>query len=224
MERYICIHAHFYQPPRENAWLEAVELQDSAYPSHDWNERVTAESYAPNSASRILDGDGRILQIVNNYSKISFNFGPTLLSWLKTMSSDTHRLIVEGDKESRERFAETLEILKRAWTEPSFSYQGKYYSFDNVKLTPKPFQKPWPEIRVAANSADTFPNIAKLGHAVLGLQGGRCPRCGADVGLDPEMRLGAARMDAEASNDFIEDAGFQNPTAAITEVIKIPNC
>jgi len=69
--------------------------------------------------------------------------------------------------ESRERFAETLEILKRAWTEDSFSYKGKYYSFDNVKLTPKPFQKPWPDIRVAANSADTFPQIAKLGHAVL---------------------------------------------------------
>jgi alkanesulfonate monooxygenase SsuD/methylene tetrahydromethanopterin reductase-like flavin-dependent oxidoreductase (luciferase family) len=69
--------------------------------------------------------------------------------------------------ESRERFAETLEILKRAWTEPSFSYKGKYYSFDNVKMTPKPYQKPWPEIRIAANSADTFPQIAKLGHAVL---------------------------------------------------------
>ena len=69
--------------------------------------------------------------------------------------------------ESRERFAETLEILKRAWTEESFSYQGKYYSFDNVKLTPKPYQKPWPEIRIAANSADTFPAIAKLGHAVF---------------------------------------------------------
>ncbi len=69
--------------------------------------------------------------------------------------------------ESRERFAETLEILKKAWTEPSFSYSGKYYSFDNVKMTPKPFQKPWPDIRVAANSADTFPNIARLGHAVL---------------------------------------------------------
>jgi alkanesulfonate monooxygenase SsuD/methylene tetrahydromethanopterin reductase-like flavin-dependent oxidoreductase (luciferase family) len=69
--------------------------------------------------------------------------------------------------ESRDRFAETLEILKRAWTEPSFSYAGKYYSFDNVKVTPKPYQQPWPEIRVAANSADTFPQIAKLGHAVF---------------------------------------------------------
>ena len=69
--------------------------------------------------------------------------------------------------ESRERFTETLEILKRAWTEDSFSYRGKFYSFENVKATPKPYQKPWPEIRVAANSADTFPNIAKLGHAVF---------------------------------------------------------
>src|SRR5215212_3040216 len=69
--------------------------------------------------------------------------------------------------ESRERFAETLEILKKAWTEPSFSYEGKFYSFENVKATPKPYQKPWPEIRVAANSADTFPAIAKLGHAVF---------------------------------------------------------
>jgi alkanesulfonate monooxygenase SsuD/methylene tetrahydromethanopterin reductase-like flavin-dependent oxidoreductase (luciferase family) len=69
--------------------------------------------------------------------------------------------------ESRERFAETLEILKKAWTEESFSYKGQYYNFENVKATPRPYQKPWPEIRVAANSADTFPNIAKLGHAVF---------------------------------------------------------
>ena len=86
MERYICIHGHFYQPPRENPWLEAIELQDSAYPYHDRNERITAECYAPNFAARILDGVGHIEQIINNYSKISFNFGPTLLSWLEEKS------------------------------------------------------------------------------------------------------------------------------------------
>jgi len=69
--------------------------------------------------------------------------------------------------ESRERFAETLEILKRAWTEDPFSYSGKFYKFDNVRLTPKPYQKPWPEIRIAANSPDTFPAIGKLGHGVF---------------------------------------------------------
>ena len=63
--------------------------------------------------------------------------------------------------ESRERFAETLEILKKAWTEDDVLLQGKYYSFDNVRLTPKPYQKPWPEIRIAANSADTFPAIGQ---------------------------------------------------------------
>ena len=104
MERYICIHAHFYQPPRENAWLEAVELQDSAYPYHDWNERVTAECYAPNSASRILDGDGRILQIVNNYSRISFNFGPTLLSWMEQKSPAVYQAILAADRESQQTF------------------------------------------------------------------------------------------------------------------------
>jgi len=80
--RYICVHGHFYQPPRENPSLEAIELQDSAYPYHDWNERITAECYAPNATSRILDTEQRITQMVNNYAHISFNFGPTLLSWI----------------------------------------------------------------------------------------------------------------------------------------------
>ncbi|MBI4248951.1 MAG: hypothetical protein HY611_05565, partial [Elusimicrobia bacterium] len=75
MEKCICIHGHFYQPPRENPWLEAIEVQDSAYPYHDWNERITAECYAANAASRIQDDRGRIVEIVHNYSKISFDFG-----------------------------------------------------------------------------------------------------------------------------------------------------
>src|SRR4029077_20439487 len=105
MERFICIHAHFYQPPRENPWLEAVEQQESAYPYHDWNERITAECYAPNGASRILDQAGLIRQIVNNYSRISFNFGPTLLSWMQEKSPDAYACILKSDQESRRRFS-----------------------------------------------------------------------------------------------------------------------
>ena len=105
MKRYICIHGHFYQPPRENPWLESVELQDSAYPYHDWNERVTAECYAPNSVSRILDGDNQIIQLVNNYSKISFNFGPTLLAWLEAKAPDVYDAILEADRESQKNFS-----------------------------------------------------------------------------------------------------------------------
>jgi alpha-amylase/alpha-mannosidase (GH57 family) len=104
-ERCLCIHAHFYQPPRENPWLEAVELQESAYPYHDWNERVTAECYAPNSASRILDAHGRIARIVNTYSRISFNFGPTLLSWMESNARQVYAAIMEADRASRERFS-----------------------------------------------------------------------------------------------------------------------
>ena len=102
---YICIHNHFYQPPRENPWLEAIELQDSAYPYHDWNERVTAECYAPNSASRVLDNQDRIVEIVNNYSLISYDFGPTLLSWLEEFAPLVYQSVLSADQESRERHA-----------------------------------------------------------------------------------------------------------------------
>ena len=103
--KYICIHGHFYQPPRENPYLEAIELQDSAYPYHDWNERITAECYAPNAASRILDADNHIVKVLNNYSLISFNFGPTLLAWMKDRAPQVYASILEADKESANRFS-----------------------------------------------------------------------------------------------------------------------
>ena len=104
MNRYICIHGHFYQPPRENPWLEAVELQHSAYPYHDWNERITAECYEPNTASRILDEKERIEAIVNNYARISFNFGPTLLSWLERHRPAVYAAILDADRQSLKNF------------------------------------------------------------------------------------------------------------------------
>jgi alpha-amylase/alpha-mannosidase (GH57 family) len=103
--KHICIHGHFYQPPRENAWLEEVEFQDSAYPYHDWNDRITAECYAPNTASRIVDSENRILNLINNYSKISFNFGPTLCAWLEKHRPEVLEGIVAADKISKERFS-----------------------------------------------------------------------------------------------------------------------
>ncbi len=102
---YLCIHCHFYQPPRENPWLEQIELQDSAYPYHDWNERITAECYAPNLAARILDTDKYIRKIVNNYSRISYNFGPSLLSWAAEHASETYHGLIEADKQSQKRFS-----------------------------------------------------------------------------------------------------------------------
>lgn len=115
MERSICIHGHFYQPPRENPWLEFVERQDSAYPYHDWNERIKAECYEPNATSRILDKEGRIAEIVNNYSRISFNFGPTLLAWMQRTAPELYAAIQRADRESQERFSGHGSALAQAY-------------------------------------------------------------------------------------------------------------
>ena len=102
--RFVCIHGHFYQPPRENPWLETVETQETAAPYHDWNERICAECYATNGAARILNIKNLITRIVNNYARISFNFGPTLLSWLKENAPRTYRMILDGERRSRKTF------------------------------------------------------------------------------------------------------------------------
>ncbi|MEX1162908.1 MAG: DUF3536 domain-containing protein [Nitriliruptor sp.] len=104
MDRYVCVHGHFYQPPRENPWLELVEQQDSAWPAHDWNERITSECYAPNTTARVLDDEGRIARMVDNYAAMSFNVGPTLLGWMADHARGTHDAIIAADAASAERF------------------------------------------------------------------------------------------------------------------------
>ncbi len=99
----LCLHGHFYQPPRENPWLEQIEVQDSAAPFHDWNERVTAECYGPNGAARIKSPADRIVDIVNSYRHLSFNFGPTLLAWLEQHRPDVYARVLEADAESLAR-------------------------------------------------------------------------------------------------------------------------
>lgn len=94
---FFCIHGHFYQPPRENAWLEVIQTQQSAAPFHDWNERINYECYAPNRAARILDDHHQITTIHNNYQWISFNFGPTLLSWMQHAAPETYHKILQAD-------------------------------------------------------------------------------------------------------------------------------
>lgn len=97
---YVVIHGHFYQPPRENPWIEQIEVEASANPYHDWNARINAECYSPNTAARIYDGQQRILDIINNYEHLSFNFGPTLISWLQEKAPKTYEKILEADHQS----------------------------------------------------------------------------------------------------------------------------
>jgi alpha-amylase/alpha-mannosidase (GH57 family) len=131
--KYVCIHGHFYQPPRENPYLEAIELQDSAYPYHDWNERITAECYAPNAASRIVDAENRIVKLVNNYAHISFNFGPTLLSWMKELAPSVHAAIVEADKTSRQHFSGHGSALAQGYNHMIFPLANRRDKVTQVK-------------------------------------------------------------------------------------------
>ncbi len=103
-DAFVTIHGHFYQPPREDPWLEIIETEESAHPFHDWNERIALECYRPNAYARILDSKGKILEIVSNYSAISFNFGPTLLPWLENRFPSVYQKILEADRESSRRF------------------------------------------------------------------------------------------------------------------------
>jgi len=213
MERYVCIHGHFYQPPRENPWLEAIELQDAAYPYHDWNERINAECYAPNSVSRILDESNRIVKLVNNYAKISFNFGPTLLSWLEAKSPDVYQAILEADKESRKKFSGHGSALAQAYVHMIFPLANARDRYTQALWGIRDFEQRFkrvPEgmwLPETAVDLDTLEVLAELGIKFTILaphQAGRVRRIGdrawKDVGggrIDPtrayEQRLPSGR-------------------------------
>ena len=141
MERYICIHGHFYQPPRENPWLEEIEVQDSAYPYHDWNEKITAECYATNAASRILEPEGNIIAIVNNYSMISFNFGPTLLSWMEHHRPDVYEAVLQADVLSMKRFSGHGSALAQAYNHMIMPLANKRDKYTQTIWGIRDFQK-----------------------------------------------------------------------------------
>ncbi len=169
MEKFLCIHGHFYQTPRENPWLEAVELQDSAAPQHDWNERITFECYAPNATARILDGGGRIERILSNYSKISFNFGSTLLAWMKDKVPDVHDAIVAADKLSQKRYSGHGSALAQVYGHmilPLANSRDKYTQvYWGVRDFEHRFGRPPEGMWLAETAADagTLETLANLG-------------------------------------------------------------
>ena len=201
--RFICIHGHFYQPPRENPWLEAVETQDSAHPYHDWNERITAECYEPNASSRILDARDRITKIVNNYASISFNFGPTLLSWLEQREPATYAAILDADRISRERFGGHGSALSQAYNHvilPLANARDKQTQVhwgirDFERRFGRPPEGMWlPETAVDVSSLEAL--------AAEGIE---------FTIVEPHQ---AARYRATGSSDWIEGNGAMDPTRA----------
>ncbi len=100
MKKYICIHGHFYQPPRENPWTGEVDTEESAKPFHDWNERISSECYQANTAAPLLNSKGETVERVNNFRHINFDIGPTLLSWMKRKEPVTYQAILDADRQS----------------------------------------------------------------------------------------------------------------------------
>lgn len=111
----VIIHGHFYQPPREDPWSGEIQEQPGAHPYHDWNARIAAECYVPNTVAKILGRGGEVERVVNNYSRISFDFGPTLLTWLAQNRRKTYDAILEADRESHRHFAGHGSALAQAY-------------------------------------------------------------------------------------------------------------
>ncbi|MCL4377368.1 MAG: DUF3536 domain-containing protein, partial [Actinobacteria bacterium] len=141
IQKYICIHGHFYQPYRMNPWLEKIQFQENAKPYHDWNERITAECYDTNSASHILDSNNKIKDISNNYSKISFNFGPTLLSWIKSSHPDLLARIIDADHEGMGRFSGHGTAMAQTYNHLIMPLANKKDKYIQVSWSVKDFKK-----------------------------------------------------------------------------------
>ena len=195
--KYLCIHGHFYQPPRENAWLDMIEQQDSAAPYHDWNERICAECYGPNALARLLDGQQNLIQLTNNYSRISFNFGPTLLSWMEKQEPEVYRAILEADKISQTRFGGHGSAIAQVYNHMILPLANARDKETQIKWGITDFTKRFgraPEALWLAETACDTPTLCALADAGMKfviLAPGQCARV-RKIGTDQWEEVGAA--------------------------------
>lgn len=180
--KYLCIHGHFYQPPRENAWLEEIELQESAHPYHDWNARICAECYSPNALARVLNGNKELTDLVNNYAHISFNFGPTLLSWMEEKEPEVYQAILEADKQSQAHFGGHGSAIAQAYNHMILPLANGHDKETQIKWGIYDFEKRFgrkPEALWLAETAcntETLEVLAANGMKFVILAPGQCAR------------------------------------------------
>ncbi|WP_428049600.1 DUF3536 domain-containing protein [Candidatus Avelusimicrobium caledoniensis] len=195
--KYLCIHGHFYQPPRENAWLDMIEQQDSAAPFHDWNERICAECYGPNALARLLDGQQNLIQLTNNYSRISFNFGPTLLSWMEKQEPEVYYAILEADKISQTRFGGHGSAIAQVYNHIILPLANARDKETQIKWGIADFTKRFgrqPEALWLAETACDTPTLCALADAGMKfviLAPGQCARV-RKIGAEKWEEVGAA--------------------------------
>ncbi len=180
--KYLCIHGHFYQPPRENAWLEAIELQDSAAPYHDWNQRICAECYSPNALARVLNDKKELTELTNNYARISFNFGPTLLSWMEKVEPEVYQAVLQADKQSQKHFSGHGSAIAQAYNHMILPLANAHDKETQIKWGIYDFKKRFgrePEALWLAETAcntETLCALADAGMKYVILAPGQCAR------------------------------------------------
>ena len=195
--KYLCIHGHFYQPPRENAWLEEIELQESASPYHDWNARICAECYSPNALARVLNERKELTDLVNNYSHISFNFGPTLLSWMQEKEPEVYEAILEADRQSRSHFSGHGSAIAQAYNHMILPLANGHDKETQVKWGIYDFEKRFgrkPEALWLAETAcntETLEVLAANGMKFVILAPGQCLRV-RKIGEEKWQEVGGA--------------------------------
>ncbi len=195
--KYLCIHGHFYQPPRENAWLDEIELQPSAAPFHDWNERICAECYSPNALARVLDDKQDLTDLTNNYARISFNFGPTLLCWMEKKQPEVYQAILEADRLSKARFGGHGSAIAQAYNHMILPLANAHDKETQIKWGITDFKKRFgrePEALWLAETAcntETLCALAENGMKYVILAPGQCARV-RKIGEEKWQEVGAS--------------------------------
>lgn len=198
--KYLCIHGHFYQPPRENAWLDEIEIQESAAPFHDWNARICAECYAPNTLARVLNDKQQLTDLINNYAHISFNFGPTLLSWMEKKEPEVYRAILEADKQSQQNFSGHGSAIAQAYNHMILPLANRRDKYTQVRWGIADFKKRFgrmPEALWLAETAcntETLEVLAECGMKFVILAPGQCAKV-RKIGEEKWQDVSGAKVD-----------------------------
>jgi alpha-amylase/alpha-mannosidase (GH57 family) len=162
---YVTIHGHFYQPPRENPYLNTIERQPSASPFHDWNERIHHECYRPNAFARVLNGHGQVIGIVNNFEYLSFNIGPTLMSWLERYDVEVYQRILEADRKSCERLNGHGNAIAQAYNHMILPLANERDKYTQIRWGKQDFRSRFgrdPEGMWLAETAVDYPTLEAL--------------------------------------------------------------
>ncbi|MBE9126207.1 MULTISPECIES: DUF3536 domain-containing protein [unclassified Coleofasciculus] len=214
---YVTVHGHFYQPPRENPYLDTVERQPSASPFHDWNERIHHECYRPNAFARVLNGFGEVVEIVNNFEYLSFNIGPTLMSWLERYDVETYQRILDADRKSCERLNGHGNAIAQAYNHMILPLANERDKYTQIRWGKEDFRSRFgrdPEGMWLAEAAVDYPTLEALvaeGIKFIILapsQAERCRLLPTEENPDPEWHeVGGCQIDPTRPYRCFLDSG-----------------